>query len=66
MWSDTFVATVNDFAVDFTYCGEIVECVIPLSGYYRFEARGAKADDGEMRQGGFGVIIEATFYLQAG
>ena len=65
MWSHTFSATYTSFPIEFTYCGEIVESVIPNTGYYRFESYGAKADDGEMRLGGAGAVICATFLLNA-
>jgi len=40
--------------------------VIPANGYYRFTAKGAKAEDGASKKGGTGAIIEATFFLRKG
>eukprot|EP01092_Planopodium_desertum_P002966 TRINITY_DN1505_c1_g1_i1.p1 TRINITY_DN1505_c1_g1~~TRINITY_DN1505_c1_g1_i1.p1 ORF type:complete len:594 (-),score=153.05 TRINITY_DN1505_c1_g1_i1:52-1833(-) len=39
---------------------------IPANGFYRFTAKGAKAEDGASKKGGTGAIIEASFFLKKG
>ncbi len=66
MWSDPVIGTSEDFPVTMNYTKRIHRLRIPISGYYRIHAEGAKARDGMVRTGGRGAIITATFALKAG
>lgn len=63
IWSAPVVGAMKGFPLEIGYTGEIVEIEIPTEGLYSITARGAKAADGNVRKGGRGGIIEATFYL---
>lgn len=66
MWSDPVTGTCEDFPVTVRYTKLIHKLRIPVSGYYRIRAEGAKARDGLVCTGGRGAIITATFALKAG
>jgi len=51
---------------DFDMGAVIHKHVVGNTGFFRFVAKGAKADDGRYKKGGRGAIIEATFFLKKG
>lgn len=65
MWSKPVIGRCEDFPITVTYTKKIHRIRIPVNGYYRITAKGAKAADGKMHCGGRGAIITATFYLKA-
>ena len=66
MWSNPAEGTCDDFPITVGFTKKIHRVTIPVNGYYRIEARGAKAKDGKRCSGGNGAIIVATFALRAG
>ena len=66
MWSKPVKGRCEDFPITIHYTKKINRIRIPMNGYYRITAKGAKAADGKMHCGGKGAVITATFYLQAG
>ena len=64
IWSRPVVGSMPGFPLNIEYMGEIVEVEIPFDGLFQIIARGAKAADGDVRKGGRGGIIEATFHLK--
>ncbi len=64
VWSQPIVGAMPGFPLTIEYTGEIVELEIPCNKRYHITARGAKAADGDMRKGGCGGIVEATFQLE--
>ena len=66
MWSKPITGRCEDFPITISYTKKINRIRIPVSGYYRITAKGAKAADGNKCSGGKGAIIAATFFLKAG
>ena len=65
MWSKPVIGRCEDFPITVIYTKKIHRIRIPVNGYYRITAKGAKAADGKMHCGGKGAVITATFYLKA-
>jgi hypothetical protein len=65
MWSKPVIGRCEDFPITVIYTKKIHRIRIPVNGYYRITAKGAKAADGKMHYGGKGAVITATFYLKA-
>ena len=66
MWSVPVIGKCEDLPITIGYTKRIHTVRIPVSGYYRIRAEGAKAKDGLNRTGGRGAIITATFAFKAG
>ena len=65
MWSKPVIGRCEDFPITIRYTKKINRIRVPVNGYYRITAKGAKAADGKMHSGGNGAVITATFYLKA-
>ena len=66
MWSDPIVGKCAGFPFTLEYTKKIHRITIPISGYYRITAKGAKAADGLVYKGGKGAIMSASFSLKCG
>ena len=66
MWSKPVIGRCEDFPITIVYTKKIHRIRVPINGYYRITAKGAKAADGKMHCGGRGAVITAAFYLTAG
>ena len=66
MWSNPAEGTCDDFPFTVGFTKRIHRVKIPISGYYRIQARGGKGTDVMSCSGGRGAIITATFALKAG
>ena len=62
-WSSSIVGRTPDFPLQVGYTGEIIKLPLPSDGLYYITAKGAKARDGDKKNGGRGAIMKAKFYL---
>ena len=65
-WGSPITKGFQNLPLDIGYTGEIVKLVIPCSGVFSITARGAQAEDGEVKRGGKGAVITAEFDLEKG
>lgn len=63
VWSNPVVGKTGNFPLEIGYTGKIVELELPKDGVYSIVAYGAKAADGNCKNGGRGAIISAKFEL---
>ena len=66
MWSKSVVAKCDSFPIWIKGMRRIHRIRVPIDGYYRLTAKGAKGADGKVHYGGRGAIISGTFFLKSG